>query len=62
MDENNRRNLMRIIGSDPAGKVHTLLSYAGDPSPIADPWYTGDFEATYQDVVKGLTAFLDGFK
>lgn len=59
MDENNRRNLMRIIGSDPAGKVHTLLSFAGDPSPIADPWYTGDFEATYQDVVRGLTAFLD---
>lgn len=59
MDENNRRNLMRIIGEDKEGKVKTLLSFAGDPSPIADPWYTGDFETTYQDVVRGLEAFLE---
>ncbi len=59
MDEINRGNLMRIIGSDPKGKVRSLLSFAGDASPIADPWYTEDFEKTYNDIVRGLKAFLE---
>lgn len=58
MDENNRRNLMRIIGSDPAGKVHTLLEFAGSGREIADPWYTGNFDETYDDVLEGCTALL----
>ena len=58
MDEENRRGLMRIIGSDPEGKVHTLLEFVGLSRGIADPWYTGDFEATYQDIEKGLDAFI----
>lgn len=58
MDENNRRNLMRIIGSDHAGKVHTLLEFAGSNREIADPWYTGNFDETYDDVLEGCTALL----
>ncbi len=53
MDGNNVRNGMRILGSDPHGKVHKLLDFAEQTGDIADPWYTGDFETTYQDVVKG---------
>ena len=59
MDEENRRGLMRIIGSDPEGKVYTLLEFAGLSRGIADPWYTRDFEATYQDLMLGLNAFID---
>lgn len=59
MDEENRRGLMRIIGSDPEGKVHTLLEFAGLSRGIADPWYTRDFEATYQDIILGLNAFFN---
>ncbi|MGN1014758.1 MAG: low molecular weight protein-tyrosine-phosphatase [Butyricicoccus sp.] len=59
MDRNNRRNLMRILGSDPENKVHTLLSYAGIDRDVADPWYTGDFDATYEDVMTGCTALLE---
>lgn len=59
MDANNRRNLMRIIGADPEGKVHGLLDFAGRKGQdIADPWYTGNFDITYDDVVEGCEAFL----
>lgn len=59
MDANNRRNLMRIIGADPEGKVHGLLDFAGRKGQdIADPWYTGNFDVTYDDVVEGCEAFL----
>lgn len=59
MDEANRRNMLRMLGSDPAGKVSLLLDGTPHPRPIADPWYTGDFEATYQDVLEGCTALLN---
>lgn len=58
MDENNIRNIMRIIKSDPLNKVSLLLDFAEEHRGIADPWYTGDFEATYSDVVKGCVALL----
>ena len=58
MDENNIRNIMRIIKSDPENKVSLLLNFAGEHRSIADPWYTGDFDTTYRDVVKGCTALL----
>ena len=58
MDENNIRNIMRIIKSDSLNKVNLLLDFAGEHRSIADPWYTGDFDATYRDVVKGCTALL----
>ena len=59
MDGYNLRNISRIIGSGPEKKVHLLLEYAGELRDIADPWYTGNFDDTYDDVKKGCTAFLD---
>ena len=59
MDENNARNLRRILPHDPDGKIRSLLSFAGLQRSIADPWYTDDFGTTYDDLVLGCTAFLD---
>lgn len=59
MEESNIRNIMRIIKSDPLNKVSMLLDFAGEHRGIADPWYTGDFDTTYKDVVKGCTALLE---
>ena len=53
MDEMNIRNIMRIIKSDPENKVSLLLSHAGMSGSIADPWYTGNFDDTYRDVLLG---------
>ncbi len=53
MDEMNIRNIMRIIRSDPENKVSLLLSHAGLGGSIADPWYTGNFDETYRDVLLG---------
>ena len=59
MDSNNVRNLRRIIGSDPDGKVSMLLDYTARPgASIADPWYTGNFDITYDDIVEGCEGFL----
>ena len=59
MDEWNIRNMMRIVGSDPDGKICRLLDFTGEPGDIADPWYTGDFETTYRDVVRGCKGLLE---
>ena len=59
MDSANIRNMLRIFGGDPEGKVAKLLSYAGSERDISDPWYTGDFGTTYDDVLEGCTAFLE---
>lgn len=59
MDDANIRNMIRITGGDPAHKIHKLLEYAGSSRAIADPWYTGDFDATYDDIMEGCEAFLD---
>ena len=48
----------RIAGGDPDGKIYSLLSFAGSNRSIADPWYTDNFDETYDDVVVGLNAFL----
>ena len=58
MDENNARNLRRILPHDPDGKIRPLLSFAGEQRGIADPWYTGDFETTWRDVDGGCRALL----
>ena len=58
MDSWNRRNMMRILGKDPEGKVSLLLDYTDHPRDIADPWYTGNFDATYNDVKEGCEALL----
>ena len=59
MDEANMRNMSRCFGGDPAGKLHLLLGFAGREDSVADPWYTGDFEATWQDVNEGCLALLN---
>ena len=59
MDSSNLRWLRRIIGDDPKGKVHLLMSYTGSGRDVADPWYTGDFETTFQDIMDGCRAMLD---
>ena len=58
MDGNNVRNMMRIFGADPGGKITKLLSWTDRPGDVADPWYTGDFEATWRDVNDGCRALL----
>ena len=58
MEERNRRNMLRILGSDQEGKVSLLLDYAERHGDIADPWYTGDFTTTYSDIVRGCEGFL----
>ena len=59
MDTNNVRNLNRIIGNDPDGKVFKLLDFTQrQGASIADPWYTGDFDETYRDVLEGCEGFL----
>ena len=58
MDRNNLRNMERIIGKDDAGKVSLLLHHAGIDRDVADPWYTRDFEATWDDVNAGCKALL----
>lgn len=58
MEERNIRNILRIVGKDPEHKVKILLDYSDHPRDIADPWYTGNFESTYRDVVEGCEGFL----
>ena len=58
MDSSNLRNMKRICGGDPEHKILRLLDLTDRPGDVADPWYTGDFEATWQDVLAGCTALL----
>ncbi len=67
MDHRNIINMQRISGGDPQGKISRLLDFTDAPRDIADPWYTGDFDRTYNDVYEGLKALLaklsgDGYK
>ncbi|MCF0137224.1 MAG: low molecular weight phosphotyrosine protein phosphatase [Oscillospiraceae bacterium] len=59
MDGENARDILRILGSDPQGKVHSLLDFTERPRAIADPWYTGNFDETYADVTEGCEALLN---
>ena len=58
MDEENSWGLERILHGDPDGKVSRLLDWTDSPHDVADPWYTGDFDATYKDVLAGCEALL----
>lgn len=58
MDEENSWGLERILHGDPDGKVSRLLDWTDSPHDVADPWYTGDFDATYADVLAGCEALL----
>ena len=59
MDDENLRGMARILGGDPEGKVSRLLDHTSRPGDVADPWYTGDFEATWRDVNEGCRELLD---
>ena len=59
MDASNLRWLRWIIPDDPEGKVHLMMSYSGVGRDVADPWYTGDFETTFQDILEACEAMLD---
>ena len=58
MDASNLRLIKRIIPDDPDGKIHLMMSYTGVGRDVADPWYTGDFQATWDDVNEGCKAIL----
>ncbi|MGN1033498.1 MAG: low molecular weight protein-tyrosine-phosphatase [Intestinibacter sp.] len=59
MDNNNIRNLSRIIPNDKDNKIKLLLDFSNNPRNIADPWYTGNFEDTYNDILEGCEALLN---
>ena len=59
MDAENMRDLGRLSQGDPRGKCHLLLTFAGETRDVADPWYTGDFDATYRDVRAGCQGLLE---
>ena len=62
MDEYNRGNMLRIFGGDPQNKISCLLDYTDNPREVADPWYTGNFNLTFNDITEGLNAFYDFIK
>jgi len=59
MEESNVMNIKRIIGEDSDNKIYRLLDYSNNPRDIADPWYTGNFEMTYNDIVEGCNGFIE---
>lgn len=58
MDSANLRNMRRICGGDPEGKISLLLDFTKRPGDVADPWYTGDFDAAWRDVLAGCEGLL----
>ena len=58
MDSANIRNMLRIFGGDPDGKVHKLLDYTDRGGNVADPWYSEHFEVAYREIFDGCTALL----
>lgn len=61
MDSNNLHWLQRLLGDDRQGKISLLLEATGEQRDVADPWYTGDFETTYQDILHGCQALLEKY-
>ena len=59
MEDANIRAMRRIAGGDPAGKIHKLLEYTQRGGDIADPWFTGNFDETFDDVMEGCQALLE---
>ena len=59
MEQRNINNILRVVGEDKENKVHRLLDFSETPRDIADPWYTGNFEITYNDVEEGCNKFLE---
>ena len=62
MEERNIGGILRIVGDDSKGKIHRILDYSENPRDISDPWYTGDFEKAYNDILEGTEAFYNYVK
>ena len=62
MEESNIRNIKRIVGDDKDNKIYKLLDFTDNPRDIADPWYTGNFELTYDELVEGCNSFINYLK
>ena len=62
LDRSNVEDIIDIMGGDPDGKIHLLLTFAGEDRSVADPWCTDDYATTYVDVLKGCTALLEVIK
>lgn len=62
MEEKNIMNIKKIVGRDKESKIYQLLDFSKNPRDIADPWWTGDFDKTYEDIVEGLEGFLKYLK
>ena len=62
MEEANIRDIKRIVGEDKENKIYKLLDFSNNPRDIADPWYTGNFELTYKDIIEGCNGFLQYLK
>lgn len=62
MDDENLHDLMRMTKKDPLNKVHLLLDFTEHPGDVADPWYTGNFTRTYEDILKGCEGLLSYLK
>ena len=58
MDENNRRNMERMLGKALPENVYKMMEFVGESRDVKDPWYTGNFDETYDDVIRGCTALL----
>ena len=62
MDSWNIRNMRHFVGNDPEGKVSLMMSHCGKDDDVTDPWYSGDFETTYNDITEACTALLDSLE
>ena len=62
MDNNNIRNMTRILGGDKDSKIHKLMEYIGSSADVSDPWYTRDFDRCYKDIYAGCEALLNSLK
>lgn len=62
MELRNITNMLKILGGDPEGKISRLMDFSSHPCDIDDPWYTGDFDTTYQEIAEGCRGFLHSLK
>ena len=62
MDSNNLYNMRRLVGKDPDGKVSLMMEHCGRKGDVADPWYTGDFERTFEDITEACEGLLDSLE
>ncbi len=58
MDSANIRNMHRILGGDPEGKIRKMMDYTSRPGDVADPWYVGNFDVTYRDIYEACEGLL----